>query len=674
MERTGEKRQITLYLLLAPVVCFFMALAAYLLHADGLANRCSELTFVVWLAVSVYLGLGKRDSLVRQDRKGMLVLSLILALFWDSTFLAPGEVTGGTVYRIIGTVCLNMAAAAWIAGVCADGRLLFGSRSVKRENALMALALAVIIILLSWETLDDWYRWDSYYYMTQIENANKANFTLSLLQELNLVNHLSSVYSILVLTVSRIAGSIPLGARLTNWFLAWWAGLCFYRILRKALPDKRAGYAVMCTLAFTCSPWLLGLIGEVSLDYAGFCALTALFWYLYDGQTILSALCAALLVFSKEPGVVVCAAMALYVWVRAIIEEIRAQRKALGFRKMIHAAWTAVWSGKVLALGIPVVLWLVQYLRLSHWGETDSSHYFGFNSGFLRQKIPTALTLNFNWIFLFVIAASAVLIRRRRKKQSKAARNRVIPENLMPMAAGTLAFLLFNIAFVTFNHARYNLLMIPGLYLTAFLCYGAIIRGSEHRIGALLPGALALTLLVQTFWQIDPVSKAVERSVDIGSTALISTNWNDATNNFGDSVVTNRQYTYFDDAFDLALEEIDYQEGMALVLPGCFNIFQGLEPEYIYYGMLGNYSMKDIDIYWDRINGRRSLESGELLRIYVMTEEFVSQDVPERLYYIAVPWYEEDTELLARYEKIDEHRVSYRGWEITIYELGDKKA
>ena len=63
----------------------------------------------------------------------------------------------------------------------------------------------------------------------------------------------------------------------------------------------------------------------------------------------------------------------------------------------------------------------------------------------------------------------------------------------------------------------------------------------------------------------------------------------------------------------------------------------------------------------------------ELLKIYVMTEDFVAQDVPEKLYYIAVPWYEQDTQLLEKFEIAGESSVCYRGWEIMIYELGEKR-
>ena len=98
----------------------------------------------------------------------------------------------------------------------------------------------------------------------------------------------------------------------------------------------------------------------------------------------------------------------------------------------------------------------------------------------------------------------------------------------------------------------------------------------------------------------------------------------------------------------------------------------GVEPEYIYYGILGDYAFRNMELYWDAENAERNFENGDLLKIYVMTEDFSEQDVSGNLYYVSVPWYEEDTELLNRYKHEYQKEISYRGWRIKIYKLGEK--
>ncbi len=649
----------TEYLLLGPVGSFILALGMYLIHAEQISDYLMGLTFVLWLAVAIWPGWFLRNKMSEKVTRGMVAVSLLLALFWDSMFVLSGENVGELWYRVLGTLCLNVSVFIWLIS------WLFKYVQAKHKlnhNAWVYLLFTVVIVVLSYETLDDWYRWDSYYYISQLGYAAIPDFTLKHLDSMNLVNHLCSVYSMLALTICNFIGEITLGARLLNWILALWSAICFFRLLYQAAFRDKKWYAVACTLVYIASPWMMGFIGEVSLDYVGFCAMPLLFWYLYDRNVVMTAFAASVLAFSKEPGVIVCGAAALTIW----YEELSREYRPSGIKEWIVAGWRTVWNGRVIAIGIPLVIWLMQYVRLSHWGASDSTHFFGISTGFLKQKIPTMLTLNFTW--LIVLLALLFGIRMKQKGRER----EIIPQWMLPLVTGTMGFLLFDLIFVTFNHGRYNLLLVPGFFVVLFYWMGK--SGVIEKIsGKVLLGLLGCLLFVQTFWQIDPVSKWIERDIPIGQGTIVSTNWNFAANDFGDSIVTNRQYTYFDEALDRMLEEIDYKEGKALVLPGCFNVFMGLEPEYIYYGIMGDYAFRNVDIYWDPVKKERNFVSGELLKIYVMTEDFASQKVEEELYYISVPWYEEDAELLQEFTRLDKEEISYRGWEITVYELGEKR-
>ena len=84
---------------------------------------------------------------------------------------------------------------------------------------------------------------------------------------------------------------------------------------------------------------------------------------------------------------------------------------------------------------------------------------------------------------------------------------------MLPVLGGTTAFLIFNFSFVTFNHARYNLLLVPGLFLVGFWTIGMWKNRLLRRITL---GIWAVLLMVQTFWSIDPLTVATQRSLSIG--------------------------------------------------------------------------------------------------------------------------------------------------------------
>ena len=52
-----------------------------------------------------------------------------------------------------------------------------------------------------------------------------------------------------------------------------------------------------------------------------------------------------------------------------------------------------------------------------------------------------------------------------------------------------------------------------------------------------------------------------------------------------------------------------------------------------------------------------------------LTEEFAAENIRDDIYYVSVPWYEDDEEILDQFEVIEEETVSYRGWDVTVMRL-----
>lgn len=653
------------YSILCPILSFMGALGFYLIHFVTWSDWILGFTFLLILAVSL-LWTWKRECLSCEMLWSMTFVWGCGAAFWDAALFSPWADFSYPVLAILGAVGLNGSFLLLLAGACKRAKEVkkqewvgTGSRESNRWAKICFLVIMAVFVVLSWETIDDWFRWDSYYYMSQLEYAMEFDFTLRSLNAMNLVNHLCTGYTVPAMFFANLLGNVRLGVRVFNIILAVSAIGAYYGLLRVIFPSRSQGERLIATALLALSPWLLGLVGDISLDYAGFCFLVFVLYFSARRNHIMMAFCGYLLCFSKEPGIVACAGVAAGMFLERWVTSSEGKGIGKRFRQ-------SFFSWDVMVFVLPALLWLMQYLRLSHWGATDSFHYFGFNPDFLERKLVTTAVLNFSWIGWLLAAAGIctyILYSHRNKRIAAEF------ERMLPVLGGTTAFLIFNFSFVTFNHARYNLLLVPGLFLVGFWTIGMWKNRLLRRITL---GIWAVLLMVQTFWSIDPLTAATQRSLSIGQGEISSLNWVGSYNDFGDASVYNRQYTYFDEAFDRALTDAGYDGNGILLLPGCFGKGDGLEPEYIFYGIMGDYAFRFADIYWDTVNNTKTMEPDEnsvKMDIRVLTEEFAAENIRDDIYYVSVPWYEDDEEILDQFEVMEEETVSYRGWDVTVMRL-----
>jgi hypothetical protein len=503
-----------------------------------------------------------------------------------------------------------------------------------------------------------------------MKNALDFDFTFRSVENLDLVGHLSLGFSVPTMALIYLTGSAELGCRLFNFIFGGWAILCFAGILKSILPKEKEGIRVLGTAVFAFSPWVMGMIGEVSLDYACMCFLVCMIYYDCRKNRIAEFLFAFLLCFSKEPGVILCGFYALGTYIRQLC--IRQEKN------LIVRGWKSIWTEEVTPFLFPCIAWVGIYLCSTRWGAGDNFHYFGFAAKYMVKKLQAMLFINFNWIFvgIILICGICLFIGQMGKKDKKVQK---IHPVICPLMVSCGGFILFSLGFVTYNHARYILPLFFFYSLFSQILLSAACK--KNTLKKLLLGGLAVLMMIQAFVNIDIVTARYSglKTVDMGNTEVISTNWIASPDDVGDPIVYNRQYAYLDRTLRLALSEMPLSDGAVIVLPTSYIGVDsyGYAYDYVYYNVLGNYQYGKHSMYWNKEEGLLSSDWSEgavEISFATLSEEDMANFTEEdQLFLMELPWIAGYEKYLGEWEKSEGNQVSYRGVEMTWYHLKQAK-
>lgn len=634
------------------VLGLLISLTALLLNLKDISNLLLMFSFFLCFSGGIG-GVLRKECYPENVTEQMALLSLLLAVFWDLQLGSPYADFAQKKCAISGAAALTANGLIWSARYIKGLSVKKVTKYWKR-NWPMWLIIG-LFLLFSVETIDDYYKWDSHYYVLQLAENRAFDFTFSSLLQLNLVNHLCSGFSLFAMLFTGLIGNAWIACRVANLFLGAVTIYCYGMLIKSLLGNQSRYVAWTAAAIFAFSPWLMGIVGEISLDYASLCFFVWLTYVSYRKKHILMLFGSFLLCFSKEPGAVLCVGYA----VGLFLINVRSEKKE---QNGIVRVWKAMWHENVIAVSFPVCVWLVEYKLTSHWGTGDSFHYFGIQQRFIAKKAITMLALNFNWLFiLFILAGLLAVVFR--KDIWRLWRSPVC-DIFLPVSGAWVAFISFSLLFVTYNHPRY---ILPYEFpLTLFGTLAAIYCLKQVMWKKTAVTALAALGLVQSFYTLDPLSSGIFDRLSTGNSYIITTNWVEKCHNFGDSTVYNRQYTYLETAVNRALAAIAYDETKVILLSSPFGKTDGYTPESIYYSLFGG-----LTAYWDPVNEKRvTTNSGDLDVIQwglvrTATEEELQG---KEIYYFSLPWVEPE-EGLAQFEKEENISVKYRGWRIDIWRL-----
>lgn len=611
------------------------------------------------------------------------ILSLFGVLFWDTALLAPATDKSNLLNIVVIGVLLHAALVFWSIFAW-NKKVQWKGKLCLREFWPVWVILGLFWIL-SLEVLDDWFRWDSRCYVVYMKVAEAFDFTLASVKDLNLVGHLALGFSVPALFLGNLFGNMELGCRVMNLLEASLAIACFYGILNHLLPREKRQIKILGTATFALSPWVMGMVGDVSLDYASLCFLSAFVYVSLKHNWVLQIVFGFLLCFSKEPGVILCTA---YAGGCFLVNFYKKNETSL-----VKRFWVSLFDKTCILHAIPVVTWVGMYLVNTRWGAGDSFHYFGWTPSFAVPKAKAMLLLNFNWLLWLTIFVCVLWILFQSKKKnamSEQGQETSLILQLIPMICSFAGFVMFSLLFVTYNHTRYLQPQFFFLALFAVLAISSMDKTSweiqENTVPAakasgvvksLLLSGVTVLLCVQSFSTIDVVTEKLSgfATVDIGGDTLISTNWIAPPDNVGDPIMSNRQGSYFDETLRRVFQYIDPSEDTLVVFPSPYQgvASYGYQQEYIFFNLLGEFKYSYLDMFWDEEKTLLSLnetDGSRLVRFALMNAELPGKLQPaDEIYYLSFPWITEDPVVLAQYEVLGEEMISYRGWEITVKRL-----
>jgi hypothetical protein len=155
--------------------------------------------------------------------------------------------------------------------------------------------------------------WDGRIYADCIIDAATRPLNL---EAYRCADHVSHAYVAIVSLVQRLAPFSPLPMLLANAALFALAAVAFWRILGRLLPDaSHTAARALTTAAFLVHPVVLAALVQPGLDFGVMVFSLCLIAAALEGRPGLFAVAGSLLVFSKEPGLLVYAAVAaFYAW------------------------------------------------------------------------------------------------------------------------------------------------------------------------------------------------------------------------------------------------------------------------------------------------------------------------------------------------------------------------
>lgn len=524
------------------------------------------------------------------------------------------------------------------------------------ENNVI-FCIILVFIFLSIEVIKPLPMWDANVYYSQILEISKRVTSNSFsIYNLYLAGHASFGYSVWVILFYVLLGGGSASVQIADIVLASIGIFAYYQILRKLIGEKYSNRILsLATVIFAFSPYVLGMVGNISLDMPTMylvIILIACSLYNYECLELIIATCFC---FTKEPSII-------YYFTYIIFKMICEFWSCNKFEIKKLLIFT-IKNKKTYIYSLPVFFWLVLYVfnPSAGWGSSKTAlvhegilNSFGFNKVFILTKLKQVLFINFNWIFWLVIVFGVIYLV---KKKSRV--NKEFLKNIIPFIAFSFMVIIFGCLYVTWVHIRYMVPLIPGLYIISTL----VIANFNRKFFCLWSILLGIILLIQSFYVIDPIMSFAFPSFTVGSYEIYSTQIDGSSGvydekAFHDSIVYNRQYLYWQEALEKTLNDARYNNDMLLVVPDgpyCtqYELFGAFEPSCLWNASSGHL------VYIDR--------NKPIPANCVPAQIYSSSNVEEALgnddiLYIMPAWTNIDQYFISDKKIIKEGKINHKGY------------
>lgn len=318
--------------------------------------------------------------------------------------------------------------------------------------------------------------------------------------------------------------------------------------------------------------------------------------------------------------------------------------------------------------------------------ENKNFNRLGLNMIMITAKLKQIFVLNFAWIATLIILAGTIILFATKRLKIKA----IGWEYMLPVAGAFAAFMAAQVLLITYCSPRY-IKMAPFFVVLAATAVLYKLDLDEKMITT--AGILGTVLIMaQNYYSLDPVSNLAFERIDMGKTKMIletptydlaacdvlATAKENGNRYLYASAQTSRQFTTFEEFFEICYKAMDYKDGDFLMLADnnpnyALSFFYGNSTNYMKYNTAtaqfeDTFEDKkyDSDIY-ATINTQFLSEEG-------MDKGFEGKGAwtycKGNVYYIAFAFTEDlNDRILSTYANEFVADVSHKGWTAKIYRL-----
>jgi len=509
--------------------------------------------------------------------------------------------------------------------------------------------------------------WDGYIYYAELLKAlRETGSWQNFLHNFNIAGHPAMGYMALMAIGQLIDYGNPIllnGSNLLLLLLAVWA---FYKILCFFSPAENDRLEMlMITLLFALNPVLFGASLFFNLDFPVTIFLVCVLYALLYEKYFLAGLFGFFLVFSKETGIILFGGIVtLFIFVPLLSRFIplglfHAQAAESTMRGLRDRWQSSVLKTIWVALPLPLSLyfWLI-YNSSQNWigGPIVS---LGWDGHIALTRLFQMLGMNFQWLLSLCIFFALIRICFAKEHVWKGLCNwkgRSYYAGALIVLWG--GFVVMNLFLKTFTNVRYVLPAI--IFLLLFFSFSLrkliISRGLRLAIIAII------TVLTgwQVFQTVDPVSRAFFGTVPFGNHQLLKMTavTGECCGRAGrDQLVYNSEFAMIPRLLDKMYAEIPITgESNIIVSPlANFNIFTPV----------------------DTVTRKRTMKSGDAFFSQVYGFERIARgDLPERGYYVYMPWMEDakkELDFVRHFFVVEDKKViAMNGYSLDVYTVTAK--
>lgn len=330
---------------------------------------------------------------------------------------------------------------------------------------------------------------------------------------------------------------------------------CYYKISVKLLSPKGA---VAATCFFVAAPSILAFTIGINPDFGLLLGLVFLLYSYAYSYKILTVFSMLLLLFSKEPGLLICLGFGLGI----VLFQVWPRTKGQGIARFFQVAFKNNWY-----LLIPLFIFFVY--AFSHGLKRVSSDLLfkndnrGFMLNFLHLKtiFLQIFVLNFQWIFTLVAIIGIFAIPYCGKLREKNTHSTPNQSPLWGIVLTILAcYIVFNLFYVEIELLRYTLPIIA--FLPIICCYGGEKIPLNLRVKKASCTILFILLLTANYKTIDPISLfTFPYKINVGEYSLLDMARRDGTPYICEIHIYNRQYLEYSRLLDDIIYDYGAEEG-----------------------------------------------------------------------------------------------------------------